>query len=404
MRNPSADNIEKYVSAKKSFVRNIRRAKKPSWIQFCESIDSPKNMAKLDKIIRNSRRQNIGLLEISDGVYARSVKETIEQLMTTHLPGCMPPTKARSRLVEEKSQMGKVIYCLNFDSFINEEKVRLAIHSLSPLKAAGRDGIKAKALQLLGDDGIKRITNLYKVILEIGYTTKDWLICDLVLLPKPGKDDYKKAKSFRGISLMQTLLKSLERLILWELEETTLKEYPISRAQFGFKKGTSTEHALSSLVDEVESAILRGKIALGAFLDVEQAFDQVNFSSCIKSLEERNFPAKILRWYKFYLENRYAETSLHGVKVLKKVSKGVQQGSLLTPLIWSVYFEKWLSLQMGPVSPKAFCDDGIMLLTGHDQYSMVDIMQQAIGKTMEFGVQEGLKFNPKNHTLAAALS
>ena len=166
MRNPSADNIEKYVSAKKSFVRNTRRAKKSSWIQFCESIDSPKNMAKLDKIIRNSRRQNIGLLEISDGVYARSVKETIEQLMTTHLPGCMPPTKARSRLVEEKSQMGKVIYCLNFDSFINEEKVRLAIHSLSPLKAAGRDGIKAKALQLLGDDGIKRITNLYKVILD----------------------------------------------------------------------------------------------------------------------------------------------------------------------------------------------------------------------------------------------
>ena len=44
---------------------------------------------------------------------------------------------------------------------------------------------------------------------------------------------------------MQTLLKSLERLILWELEETTLKEYPISRAQFGFKKGTSTFHHLS---------------------------------------------------------------------------------------------------------------------------------------------------------------
>ena len=265
MRNPSADNIEKYVSARKAFSRNIRRAKKSSWMQFCESIDSPKNMSKLDKIIRNSRRQNIGLLEISDGVYARSVKETIEQLMTTHLPGCTTPTKVRPSLVEEKSQMGKIIYDLDFDSFINEEKVRLAIQSLSPLKAAGRDGIKAKALQLLGDDGIKRITNLYKAIVEIGYTPKRWLICDLVFLPKPGKDDYKKAKSFRGISLMQTLLKGLERLILWELEETTLKEYPISRSQFGFKKGISTEHALSSLVDEVESAILRGKIALGAF-------------------------------------------------------------------------------------------------------------------------------------------
>ena len=91
-----------------------------------------------------------------------------------------------------------------------------------------------------------------------------------------------------------------------------------------------------------------------------------------------------LRWYKFYLENRYADTFLHEVKVLKKVSKGVQQGSLLRPLIWSVYFEKWLSLQMGPVSPKAFCDDGIMLLTRHDQYSMVAIIRECVRTSAVF--------------------
>ena len=57
--------------------------------------------------------------------------------------------------------------------------------------------------------------------------------------------------------------------------------------------------------------------------------------SLVPYLKAGRFPQSfILRWYKFYLENRYAETFLHGFKVLKKVSNGVQQGSLLSPLIW----------------------------------------------------------------------
>ena len=101
-------------------------------------------------------------------------------------------------------------------------------------------------------------------------------------------------------------------------------------------------------------------------------------------MEEKNFPPKIIKWYKYYLGNRYAETSLHGEKVRKKVHKGVQQGSLLSPLIWSVYFDKWLSLPLGAVISKAFCDDGMMLVTGHCQDTLVYIMQQAINDTMRF--------------------
>ena len=93
---------------------------------------------------------------------------------------------------------------------------------------------------------------------------------------------------------MQTLLKGLERLILWELEENTLRNNPICKTQYGFKKGTSTEHAISHFVDDVESAILRNNYALAVFCDIEGAFDRVEFNSCIKTLEEKNFPPKIL--------------------------------------------------------------------------------------------------------------
>ena len=412
MRFPTADNIDRYKSAKKTFNKNIRKAKRSTWIEFCDSINSPKTMSKLDKIIRNSKSQNIGLIQKADGTYARSVSETIEVLMSTHLPGSQncqdtaadnlgnldlghSSNQTRANLMNRNTQLGKIIYDMNFDSFINETKVKRAIQSLSPLKAAGRDGIKAMALQLIDMDGIKRITNLYKCILELGYIPQGWLVYDLIFLPKPGKTDYKQAKSFRGISLIQSLLKGLERLILWQLEETILKENPIGKRQYGFKKGTSTETALSSLTDEIERALLRRQMALCTFCDIEQAFDNIKFSSCIKSLKEKKFPAKIVDWYKYYLENRYAETSLHGEKVRKKVRKGVQQGSLMSPLIWSVYFDKWLSLQMGAVTAKAFCDDGWMLITGPCQDTLVNLMQQAINVTTKFGTEEDLKFNPK---------
>ena len=138
---------------------------------------------------------------------------------------------------------------------------------------------------------------------------------------------------------------------------------------------------------------MRNNYALATFWDTEGAFDNLKFKSCIKSLEEKNFPPKILNWYNHYLRNRYAETTILGETVRKKVQTGIQQGSLLSPLIWSIYFDKWLKLPMGPVSSKAFCDDGIMLVTGPCPNTLVDLMQKAINLTVEFGARENLKFN-----------
>ena len=97
-------------------------------------------------------------------------------------------TQTKYDLMDENSELGKNLYDLNFDSFINEIKVKRALNSLSPLKAAGRDGIKAKALQLIGMDIIKRITNLFKCIVKIGYIAQNWFVYDLIFLSWPSKD------------------------------------------------------------------------------------------------------------------------------------------------------------------------------------------------------------------------
>jgi len=52
-----------------------------------------------------------------------------------------------------------------------------------------------------------------------------WKISSLVIIPKPGKKDKANTKSYRPISLLPTMSKALETLIIRRIEsETSLNE------------------------------------------------------------------------------------------------------------------------------------------------------------------------------------
>jgi hypothetical protein len=51
---------------------------------------------------------------------------------------------------------------------------------------------------------------------------------------------------------MSVLFKTLERLVLWHIEETNLTDRPMHESQYGFCKGKSTDQALSKAVNIIE--------------------------------------------------------------------------------------------------------------------------------------------------------
>ena len=53
----------------------------------------------------------------------------------------------------------------------------------------------------------------------------------------------------------------------------------LSKKQFGFKRGTSTETALHKIVHTIERRIAKKGYVLGTFLDIEGAFDNVSFKA-----------------------------------------------------------------------------------------------------------------------------
>ena len=137
------------------------------------------------------------------------------------------------------------------------------------------------------DNIISCIEIIYKSCIALQFTPTSWKEAKVIFIPKNGKDRYDKAKSFRPISLSNYLLKGLEKLCVWKVEEDLLKS-PIHKNQHGFQKGKSTETAISKTVNLIEKHMNNGKKCIGVFLDIQGAFDTIDPKYITQELQKHS--------------------------------------------------------------------------------------------------------------------
>ena len=394
-----------YLAEKKHFLKNVRKAKRKSWKSFCNQINDPNSMISLNRIVKNGVQTKIGLLKNKDGKYARTINESIDILMESHFKRSVQISQEERTVQSDSSYfVQKARFCSSSDlkhSFITEAKVVSAINSFGSFKCPGQDNLRPYALKQFVKDkvGLKRLTNLLRAIIELSFTPSAWLEAKIAFLPKPGKSDYSEPKSFRPISLLSFLFKTVERLVYWEMEETVLKDKPLCKSQHAYSKGRSTETALSSLVDRIESSIFRGQLCLTVGLDCSGAFDNLEYDDMITALKERNTPSKIVAWYKNFLYNRRAKVTLVDVTSIFQLKVGTCQGGLLSSLLWCLCFQGFAKLfENTPVYPDIYADDSCITITGCSADVMVDQMQVALNTIQRYGKDHNLNFNPDKTT------
>jgi hypothetical protein len=151
---------------------------------------------------------------------------------------------------------------------VDSDKIRWAIESFGFFKSAGEDGIFPALLKNGIEISSSRLVLLWNIYRRRG---KGW---GLFLFQKN-----VLAKSFRPISLTSFLLKKMERLVDQSIRMGPLKRFPLDRSQHAYQRGRSSETALHDLVSRIESALGHKFFALGAFLDVEGAFDNTFFEA-----------------------------------------------------------------------------------------------------------------------------
>ena len=132
---------------------------------------------------------------------------------------------------------------------IDGKMVKRAFETFGKNKTPGPDGFSPAVLKQFPISLNNVIAHVYELCIHNAYTPKKWRDMKTIFLPKPGKEVYETAKSFRPICLSNFLLKALEKIIkLYILDNITAN--PLTN-QHGFTLGKSCDSALSSSVDYI---------------------------------------------------------------------------------------------------------------------------------------------------------
>ena len=264
---------------------------------------------------------------------------------------------------------------------------------MGSFKGAGPDGIKPIVMKHFGPIALRCISFIFKAIYSTGYIPLDFRKSRVVFIPKPLKNDYGEAGSFRPISLTQYLFKTMERVVEWSLRENSDSYGKISKMQHAY---SSTKGTLSTLVNMIESCILRSQICLVLSVYIMGAFNNLTTTTIQKVLMDNKYPPIMIRWYMNFLKNRYSIAEVLGIiKTIRPVC-GTPQGGVLSSRFWNLAFDPLLKLlnDNSPCSPVGFADDGALCFRGIDPNTLVDNAQIKLNQAIEWGAQNGLSFCP----------
>ncbi|KAJ0173852.1 hypothetical protein K1T71_011001 [Dendrolimus kikuchii] len=210
-------------------------------------------------------------------------------------------------------------------------ELKQAAHKFNPKKAPGADGLTADICAQTVYHKPEFCLSLVNKCLTLGYFPVVWKQATVVVLRKPGKDEYTRPKSYRPIGLLPVMGKILERLIvnrlMWHLVPR------LSTRQYGFLPQRSTEDSLYDLVNHIREKLKQKKIITLVSLDIEGAFDSAWWPMIRVRLAEENCPGNIQRILGSYLENRSVSLRYLGEEVKRRTTKGCVQGSTGGPIL-----------------------------------------------------------------------
>ena len=119
----------------------------------------------------------------------------------------------------------------------------------------------------------------------------------------------------------------------------------ITPHQFGFKPDDSCINQLLSIIHEILKSFDDGVEVRSVFLDICKAFDNVWHDGIIFKLEQNGISGKLLNILIDFLSNRQQRVVLNAqVSARASINAGVQQGSILGPLLFLICFKRRVSI------------------------------------------------------------
>ncbi|CAK1544722.1 unnamed protein product [Leptosia nina] len=214
-------------------------------------------------------------------------------------------------------------------------------------------------------------------MLRLQYFPDLWKISEIIMIYKAGKPANEKT-SYRPISLLPTISKLFEKILLDRIMPYLVERKIIPDHQFGFRRQHGTIEQVHRVCEYIRSTLEQKEYCSAAFLDVQQAFDRVWHKGLLCKIKE-NLPHTLFTILKSYLTDRlsYVRES-EECSTLLEIKAGVPQGSILGPILYVVYTADL------PVTPgtmlATFADDRAILACHSNPDVASSKLQEALNR------------------------
>ncbi|KAL1255349.1 hypothetical protein QQF64_013410 [Cirrhinus molitorella] len=229
------------------------------------------------------------------------------------------------------------------------------------------DPIPTHILQAISTSVIPALTHIINTSLHTGTFPTAFKQARVIPMLKKPTLNPALLENYRPVSLLPFIAKTLERVVFNQLSIFLAQNHLLDINQSGFKSGHSTETALLSVTEALRLARAASKSSVLILLDLSAAFDKVNHQILLSTLMKMGISGTALQWFKSYLSGRSFKVAWRSeVSESQLLATGVPQGSVLGPLLFSIYMSSLGSvIRKHAFSYHCYADDTQLFFSFH---------------------------------------